>query len=111
MGSPKRGAGRKHGLWSPAILTWRPAQAWRVARAHPLVVLLALSFVAVIPFEYSVQMVAPGAEPYDAGFILTEPLFQLLKHHLSLNHFLAASNTVSPHLPLHPHFLSLASKF
>lgn len=94
MGSAKRGAGRKHGLWAPAILTWRPAQAWRVARAHPLVVLLAVSFVAVIPFEYTVQMVTPGAEPYDAGFVLTEPLFQLLKHHPSLNHFLAASNTV-----------------
>ncbi|KAG0554651.1 hypothetical protein KC19_12G108200 [Ceratodon purpureus] len=94
MGSPKKGSGRKHGLMSPAILTWRPAQAWRIARAHPLLVLMAISFVAVIPFEYTVKMVAPGQEPFDAGFVLTESLYQLLKQRPTLNHVLAAANTV-----------------
>lgn len=94
MDSPKKGAGGRHRWNSPAFLSWRPARLWRIVRAHPLLVLLAINFVAVIPLEYTQAMVAPGQEPFDAGFVATENLHKFLKQRPALNHFLAASNTV-----------------
>lgn len=102
MGSPKKALGGKYKWSSPAFLSWRPARLLRIVRAHPLLVLLALGFVAVIPVEHTIAMVAPGGEPYDAGFVFTESLHQLLKEKPGLNHVLAAANTVR--LSTSPHF-------
>ena len=78
----------------PAFLSWRPAVALRIARAHPLLVFLTINFALVIPLEYSMSMVAPGGEPFDAGFLATERLHKLLKDRPAWNHVLAAANTV-----------------
>lgn len=78
----------------PAFWSWRPAVALRIARAHPLLVFLTINFALVIPLEYSMSMVAPGGEPFDAGFLATERLHKLLRDRPAWNHVLAAANTV-----------------
>lgn len=91
----------KHRLSSPFFLTWRPAKAWRIVKAHPLLVFLTLNFILVIPLEYTLTMVPQGGEPYDAGFVTTEAFHRLLKQRPALNHVLAAANTVSIYEHLH----------
>lgn len=94
----------------PFFLTWRPAQAWWVAKTHPLLYLISLTFLLSVPLENSVTMVPPGGEPFDAGFVVTRSLHQFLKRRPVVNDLLAAANTVStPQSPnLKPLFETLS---
>lgn len=56
---------------------------------------LFINFALVIPLEYNISMIEPRGEPYDAGFVITKRIHNILELRPTLNHVLAAANTVS----------------
>ncbi|XP_024382278.1 phosphatidylcholine:diacylglycerol cholinephosphotransferase 1 isoform X3 [Physcomitrium patens] len=78
---------------SPVFLRWRPAEAWHIVRAHPWLMFLFINFALVIPLEYNISMIEPRGEPYDAGFVITKRIHNILELRPTLNHVLAAANT------------------